>query len=94
MQLPSAAWCGSALNITVRSGLCMVMRRYVEAMQQASEADQATEIGADSSAAGSSKGSGSHVYEKLLAELLGARSPHVLHQMNKLLLLESQAFGR
>ncbi|WIA11274.1 hypothetical protein OEZ85_011398 [Tetradesmus obliquus] len=72
----------------------MMAYRYVEAMQQASEADQATEIGADSSAAGSSKGSGSHVYEKLLAELLGARSPHVLHQMNKLLLLESQAFGR
>jgi hypothetical protein len=42
----------------------------------------------------SSSSSSSPVYEKLLAELLGDRSYQVLHQMNKLLLLEGQAFGR
>jgi hypothetical protein len=64
-------------------------------MQQASEpADQAAEAGADAAAGSSSRSSDSHVYEKRLAELLGHRSHQVLHQMNKLLLLESQAFGR
>jgi hypothetical protein len=68
--------------------------RYVEAMQQAVTPDQAAEDAAETMATGSSNASsGSHVYEKLLAELLGHRSHQVLHQMNKLLLLESQAFG-
>jgi hypothetical protein len=83
--------------------MCAVLCRYVEAMQQASEpATQTAEDCPDATVSGNnnscsssnSSSSSSPVYEKLLAELLGDRCHQVLHQMNKLLLLENQAFGR
>jgi hypothetical protein len=70
-------------------------------MQQASEpAAQTAEdcpdatVSGDNNCNSSSSSSINPDYEKLLAELLGDRSHQVLHQMNKLLLLEGQAFGR
>jgi hypothetical protein len=63
-------------------------------MQQAAEpVDGRVEDCSDATVNGSNS-SGSLLYEKLLADLLGDRSHQVLHQMNKLLLLEGQAFGR